>query len=177
MERIRRIVQHEKYQLYLERIRVLEQGRPFCLHPIEHFIDVARISYILWLETIISEHFGIQECTGNQKRLQMNEAKLLIYAASLLHDIGRYQQYLYGYNHADIGADLAVEILSDTDFDTEQQDLILDAIRNHNRSHSDNWLTSLLQTGDRLSRACYRCSQRASCYKLDQMETSKGIIY
>ena len=48
-----------------------EEERIFCIHDIEHCLDVARISYILALENDIKID------------------KDIVYGAALLHDIGR----------------------------------------------------------------------------------------
>lgn len=175
MERIQKILEHEKFNDYIQRIRTLEQGRPYCLHPVEHSIDVARIAYILWLEYHLFQEKPSNDNTSIQ--MQAKEVKLQLYAASLLHDIGRFRQYLYGENHAESSAQLAVEILHDVDFDPSQQEVILDAIRNHNRMESPNLFTQLIQQADRLSRMCYRCKEQSRCYKISQMETRTGLIY
>ena len=72
MERVNRILRHPRYADCLKQVRDCETGRIFCRHQMEHFLDVARIAYILNLE----EGRGL--------------AKDMIYAAALLHDCGRY---------------------------------------------------------------------------------------
>ena len=71
MNRVDLILEHPKYQEYLDKIKQAEEKRIFCLHNMNHFLDVARIAYIMNLE----EELGI--------------AKEIIYATALLHDIGR----------------------------------------------------------------------------------------
>lgn len=75
MERFQKIVWHEKYKETYERLQQLEIDRKFCGHDIEHFLSVARISYLMILE----------------KRLPVS--KDIIYATALLHDLGRADQY------------------------------------------------------------------------------------
>jgi len=171
MERIQLILKHEQYLNYLTKIKTLEQGRPFCLHPIEHSIDVARIAYILWLE-----QKSLEDDFAMDYNIQQ-QAKLYLYTASLLHDIGRFRQYLYGENHAEASAELAVEILNDVGFSQQEQVEILDAIRYHNLYESTHLYTQLLQKADRLSRKCFQCAEQARCYKIDHMETKNGLIY
>jgi len=171
MERIQRILGHDKYLNYLAKIKTLEQGRPFCLHPIDHSIDVARIAYILWLEQKSLEGDFTMEHNIQQ------QAKLYLYTASLLHDIGRFRQYLDGENHAQASAELAVEILNDVGFNQHEQVEILDAIRYHNLYESTHLYTQLLQKADRLSRKCFQCKEQARCYKIDLMEAKDGLIY
>ena len=50
MERVNRIWRHRTYQECLEKIRAHEETREFCRHTPEHFLDVARLTYILALE-------------------------------------------------------------------------------------------------------------------------------
>ena len=50
MERFQKIVWHEKYKETYERLQQLEINRKFCGHDIEHFLSVARISYLMILE-------------------------------------------------------------------------------------------------------------------------------
>ncbi|OEH84375.1 hypothetical protein BHU72_11280 [Desulfuribacillus stibiiarsenatis] len=168
MEQIQRIVEHKKFQYYLNKISQLEQGRPYCLHPIEHSLDVARIAYILWLEE------GIKNC---QVSLPNFHIKKCIYAAALLHDIGRFRQYLYGERHPEASYLLAQSILDDTGFETPEQEIILDAIRFHNRNESEHAMTRIFQKADRYSRTCWKCREQSSCYKLSEMDTRHGIIY
>lgn len=77
MDRVNRIWRHPVYQEHYKKIQELESERIFCRHTPEHFLDVARLMYIYALE----EHLELP--------------KELIYAAALLHDIGRAQQYQY----------------------------------------------------------------------------------
>ena len=46
MERVDKILAHPEFQVYMRRIREQERTRVFCLHGIEHSLDVARIGYI-----------------------------------------------------------------------------------------------------------------------------------
>ena len=50
MERVNRIWFHPFYQECLRKIRAHEAEREFCRHTPEHFLDVARLTYILALE-------------------------------------------------------------------------------------------------------------------------------
>ena len=90
MERVNRIWRHRTYQECLEKIRAHEETREFCRHTPEHFLDVARLTYILALEEGIQA--GLKE---------------LIYAAGLLHDIGRHLQYEKGIPHQTASAEIA----------------------------------------------------------------------
>ncbi len=78
MERIDKILAHPEFQVYMRRIREQERTRVFCLHGIEHSLDVARIGYIKNLEQGLSFRQDV------------------IYAMALLHDIGRCEEYASG---------------------------------------------------------------------------------
>ena len=50
MERITRIYEHPVYRKELQFLLEAEQDRQFCRHDMQHFLDVARIGWILCLE-------------------------------------------------------------------------------------------------------------------------------
>ncbi len=93
----------------------MKKDREFCNITIEHFIDVARIAYIMVLE----ENIEI--------------SKEVIYAIGLLHDIGRVKQYEDGTNHDLASVEMSKEILSETKFDKEEVNIILNGIANHRK--------------------------------------------
>ena len=74
-ERLEAIRNHPLYQSSLRRLNDLERGRIFCRHGMEHLLDTARIAYIKSLERALPL------------------SRDLIYAAALLHDIGKWEQY------------------------------------------------------------------------------------
>lgn len=116
MERIDQIFKHPAYREALAKIEDLEKTRIFCGHDFTHFLDVARIAYIMNLE--------------EGRKLP----KAQIYAAALLHDIGRHEQYLYGTPHHEASAKIAGKILSECGFLEEEKVNILEAILEHRQS-------------------------------------------
>jgi putative nucleotidyltransferase with HDIG domain len=147
MKRVNLILAHEKYKDYIDRISKCEIGREFCIHDMNHFMDVARISYIFTLER------------------GLKHTKEEIYAAALLHDIGKWQQYENKIPHEIAGAELAYDILNDCDFNEQEIEKIVSAIKNHrNKSNIKNSLDDLLFAADKLSRACFKCSAEKECY-------------
>ena len=80
-ERLEAIRNHPLYQSSLRRLNDLERGRIFCRHGMEHLLDTARIAYIKSLERALPL------------------SRDLIYAAALLHDIGKWEQYENGTPH------------------------------------------------------------------------------
>ena len=127
------------------KLKVYEAKREFCNHTIEHFIDVARIAYIMVLEEGLSA------------------SKEVIYAIGLLHDIGRVKQYEEGIHHDIASVEMSKEILRDTNFSKEEIDLILNGIANH-RKESDNKLEEIIYKADKLSRQCFNCKAEKECY-------------
>ncbi|MFQ6804356.1 MAG: HD domain-containing protein [Lachnospiraceae bacterium] len=92
MERVRRLYELPRYQEELKAIARAEVSREFCGHTLEHFLDVARLMYIRSLEE--------GEIVNRE----------VIYAAALLHDLGRGMQYREGIPHQEAGVLLAREL-------------------------------------------------------------------
>lgn len=147
MERVNQILRHPCFQESLERVKTYEADRIFCCHQMEHFLDVARIAYILNLE----EHLEIE--------------KDIIYAAALLHDIGRYVQYEDGTPHEKASARMAPEILADCGYLPEEIVRIVDAIVAHRDLDEAKTepLKSIIYRADKASRACFSCKAEAQC--------------
>lgn len=147
MEKVNKICSHPLFLSSLAKIQELEKERIFCRHNTEHFLDVARIAYIENLE----------------KNLHISKEK--IYAAAMLHDIGRHLQYLQGIPHERGSAMIAEKILKDCGFEKEEQEEILSAIMGHRTPEtrvSDN-LAGLLYRADKKSRICAFCSACQEC--------------
>ncbi len=145
--RIDRILQHELFRYHLEENRKAEAERVFCRHDMNHFLDVARIAHLMNLES------------DNPMK------KEWIYAAALLHDIGRFVQYEDGTDHAEASADLAMDLLEDAGFTGKEIRIISDAIRYHRdkRVKEDKGLPGILYRADKSSRRCYLCPMEARC--------------
>ena len=147
MDKVNRILKDKLYQEKFGRIKELEKNREFCNHTMEHFIDVARIAYILNLE----QSLGFR--------------KDIIYAAAILHDIGRADEYDKGIPHHIAGADISQKILSSIDgFSDKDKKDIINAIMEH-RSNSEHTtkLGELIYKSDKLSRCCFNCSAIDKC--------------
>ena len=156
MERINAILNYPIFIKTMTRLNKLEADRLFCKHGMEHLLDVARIAYILNLES-------------EEKPLP----KDIIYAAALLHDIGRARQYEDGTPHEKESAKLAENILPDCGFNKTESELILDAILSH-RSKTHQWQTTIAEyifRADKLSRYCRNCVKLDECdWKLKNIE-------
>lgn len=147
MKRVNQIIQHETFIRELKKLNRLERERIYCRHDIDHLLSVARVAYITALEE------------------QIPVKKDIIYAAALLHDIGRASQYETGIPHDHAGALIAETVLCECGFDQEERGEILDAIAHH-RSKSEaeeSDLGRLIYYADKKSRACFACRVQSTC--------------
>ena len=71
MDRVNAILNHKTYRKYYDQIEKIEKDRIFCRHQMPHLLDVARIAYITNLER------------------NLGYDREVIYAAAILHDIGK----------------------------------------------------------------------------------------
>ncbi len=160
MQRVNQILELDSYKEYVERNEAAEEARKFCHHDMGHFLDVARIAYILNAEA--------------DYRLSGE----MIYAAALLHDIGRWQQYQEGIPHEEASARLAPDILIKCGFNKGEISVIVEAIRQHRNSavKEEKNLNGLLYRADKLSRACFFCKAEKECdWKNDKKNKSLVI--
>lgn len=117
MERVEAIRNNPLFRASMERIERAEAEREFCRHGMSHVLDVARIAWITALE----------------RRCRV--PKDVVYAAALLHDVGRAEQYATGEDHDVAGARIAGEILkglpASLQFDAAERSAILAAVAGH----------------------------------------------
>lgn len=160
MARVNQLLDHEDYNRYIETINELEKERCFCKHGFEHGINVARIAYAYLLEK------------GNR-----DLSKEGVYAAALLHDIGRWVEYQTGEDHAEVSARLALPLLKECGFSSADIQVILVGIREHRRHYEDDLslLGEALAIADDWARDCRYCSAQKQCYKFKPEMTQ--IIY
>lgn len=157
MDRVNSIMRHPMFVVSIERTNELEKDMdPFCRHGMEHYLDVARIAYTLYLESLDNSVL---------RDSHSGSCKELIYAAALLHDIGRARQYEDGTPHERASADIAEEILPECGFSEHESRLILDAIISH-RTKSfvpRTGISDYIYRADKLSRLCFECSAYEEC--------------
>ncbi|MGI6055719.1 MAG: HD domain-containing protein [Bilifractor sp.] len=164
-DRIRRIMEDPRFLRELEQTEHLERDRIFCRHDWQHLLDTARIMQILCLR----ENLPVQSD--------------LIYAAALLHDIGRARQYEDGTPHDIAGVQIAGPILADCGYTAAETDLILYAVGSHRLhaaltagsdpvsdsgnaeypEHIKNRFAQIMYAADKKSRPCYLCNARKDC--------------
>lgn len=162
MPRVDAVFRHPLFQRELARVEAAEADRAFCRHGLTHLLDVARVAWIL----------NADECLGLEREL--------VYAAALLHDIGRAAQYATGEPHDVAGERIAAEILGTVGdgarFSESERARILGAVRGHrgsagagtDRVAGRDGLVRLIARADKLSRPCYACAARAACYWPDE---------
>lgn len=149
MDRVNKILKNDGFIRLVEEIEQLEKDRIFCHHDMDHFLDVARIAVIMAADD------------------GLNCKREVIYAAALLHDIGRAEQYRNNTPHEEASAAIAPSILAKCGFTQEEISVITEAIRWHGSETVMNNadLTGLLYRADKASRKCYRCGAIGMCHK------------
>ena len=149
MKRVNLILQNDEYKSRVARIEELEVDRKFCRHGMDHFLDVARIAVLM------AKDEGI------------DAGRDIIYAAALLHDIGRPEQYEDGVEHELASAAVAPFILEECGYSEAETQEIVTAIINHGNEavKNENSLTGLLYRADKASRKCYMCKAIDECHK------------
>ena len=134
----------------LQALAGLERDRPFCRHGIAHLLDVARLA---WID-------NLEQGLGFDREL--------VYAAALLHDVGKAVQYTNGTPHEVAGEKIASSILAtlpeEASFTTVQVRQILTAVRGHRHLRADATpLERLIYTADKRSRSCFACAAADRC--------------
>ncbi len=146
-----RINQIWNHPLYKEKYALLqeeEKTRIFCGHSLEHFLSVGRLMWIYCLE----EDAGLD--------------KELVYAAALLHDIGRGLQYREGIPHEKAGVELSREILPACGYSPEETETVCRAIGEHRQStekEKTELLGAYLYKADKACRNCLVCPAEEEC--------------
>lgn len=171
LDRINGIINNEEYQDWIVANNQAEYGSEYCRHGLEHALDVARISYELWLDN-----------QGNPL------AKDIVYAAGLLHDIGFWSKFENIDEHDDcdcgchehhnheheknaepetpfqVGASLAEDILFDAGYHPAVIAEITKAIINMETDAKEG-LSVVLRKANELSRPCFVCPMKNKCDK------------
>lgn len=193
MERVNRIWNHPFYQECLGKIAKCEQDREFCRHTPEHFLDVARLTYIMALEQSINPAQNeistqnrnltqamnpTQETNSTQSANLAQNAnptqnsnseqsripdKEQIYAAALLHDIGRFRQYEEGIPHDEASVEIAAKLIPECGFTEEESAVITGMIASHRKKEDSDSLNALFYKADKLSRSCFACPAEKDC--------------
>lgn len=119
MGRVNRILAHSLFRDCLCRIEEAERERIYCKHDMRHFLDTARLAWIGNLE----QGLGME--------------KEMIYAAALLHDIGRAKQYACGMPHDAASAELICRIMPECGFSAGETAEVAAAVTGHSQSRGE----------------------------------------
>lgn len=157
MNRIDKIIQSPQYVDTLKRLQALETDRIFCRHDMSHFMSVARL---MWIEVL---------------EQQLPVDREVVYAAALLHDIGRVAQMEHGIPHEQVSADLAAQILPYAGYNVEEVRQVTSAILSHRKESTTSTLGRILYQADKRSRACWCCSASNLCNWPDEKKNN-GIF-
>ncbi|MGE5398493.1 MAG: HD domain-containing protein [Chitinophagales bacterium] len=172
MKRIELILKDPSFIDYINRNTLSDQEHRYCKHDLAHMIDVARITYILILE---QQSIGNYITTGSLSGKMA--ARETIYAAGLLHDIGKWKEYMTGEDHAAFGARLAREMLPRLFFNDNEIDVISQAIFEHRNISKDmSFLGEKLHRADNLSRVCSQCTESTNCLKYQNKEIGTHLL-
>ncbi|MCL2336841.1 MAG: HD domain-containing protein [Firmicutes bacterium] len=184
LHRVEQILTDSLYAQWVAKNVALEKERPFCGHDWQHMLDVARIAYILVLEDVLLADLLLEDAAVDALpaawagRRETDAAKELIYAAGLLHDIARWQEYETGVDHALAGSLLAGPVLERAGYDDAERELIVTAIREHRGGGQEaSPLGQYLCQADDLSRPCARCGVRGECHKIHRMPAASQLLY
>lgn len=197
MKRINQLLHHPVFIDHLDRLAQLEKDRIYCCHGLSHLLDTARIACLLQYQkgNAPQEAEKTEKLSTISKKNPPKESSFpveIIYAAALLHDIGRVLQYEQGLPHETAGLAAAKQILTDCSFTAHEQALVLDAIQFHRRdtktspaalsektgcypTKTDS-LRQLLHTADKLSRNCFACPAADTCYWPEDKK-NQGILW
>ena len=147
MQRIQKILTNADFKAYVKSNKAAEKKRKYCKHSLAHSLDVARIGYILALKS----GFDID--------------KEMLYAAALLHDIGRFVQYGDGTPHEWASAQLAKPILCGAGYSEDAVSEIIDVILVHRDSATKGRkdFAGIFFKADKLSRNCVCCKMNDKC--------------
>ena len=148
MKRVDAILRHPLFEEKLRLLDELEAERAFCHHDLTHLLDVARL---MWIDVL-------------ERRLAIDRD--VVYAAALLHDLGRAEQMQHGIPHEQASAALAERILPDAGFAADEVETVIAAIRCHRGStpaDARETLGEILYRADKACRLCWRCGAREAC--------------
>lgn len=168
MNRIDLIFKHPLYKEKYNKLLLAEKDRIFCNHTLEHFMDVARLMYIRYLESGIELSEAVNMSANTDKT--ENHARDIIYATALMHDIGRIDQIENNIPHDVASAKFCDIVLPGCGFSQNEIAMIQDAILKHrndtshfNTPTSNSQLATLLYWADKQSRNCFVCDAYDKC--------------
>lgn len=157
MKRLNKLIFGGEYRKYMDIIKEAEKDRVFCVHDMQHFLDVSRILYIYCLEKGIKAD------------------KELIYAAGLLHDIGRAWQYERGEKHSEASVKIASELMPKYGFTAAETEFVCTLISKHGDKNAGG-MAALMYKADKKARLCFECRAKAECNWSEEKKNSEVEI-
>jgi dihydrofolate synthase/folylpolyglutamate synthase len=146
LKRCSRILNDSEFQQILSGIETAEADRIYCKHGIAHLMEVARAGYIINLEN------------------KLDIPKDIIFAAALMHDIGRLAQYNEGVSHHEASAETAAKILPRCGYTPDEVRLILEAVKAHKQApEAIKNLSDIIAEADKRTRLCMLCNAQDTC--------------
>lgn len=167
MKRVNTLRRHPIFERELDAIHKWEEERIYCKHGLDHQLEVARLAYIISLE----------------EGLMLD--KELIYAAALLHDIGRAQEYEKKIPHEIASVNISKEVLKGCDFTETERNIIIDVVGSHRNNglidkkgyefgvETVEKLKYVLYAADKLCRNCFACKATSTCKWRDERKNKE----
>lgn len=153
----RQLLQDQGYLVLVKKLEEKEKQRLFCKHGLSHFLDVARIAWILTLEQTLQEGMNVEHLAQQKDK---------IYLTALLHDLGRLAEYdqKLSQGHAQEGVSMAWKFLKRIGYPEHKAREIIYAVGEHSGEEKTNHdLSNLIKRADNSSRNCFFCEAQGQC--------------
>jgi len=145
-DRIQCLLGNKQFIAYMAQNEAAEKDRLFCRHGLDHGLAVAEVAVAM--------------AQAHKQPIKYD----VVYAAGLLHDIGRWREYAAKEDHALVGSVLAVEILRDCGYNREEEQTVIMAIKHHREEQKEGQdLSEVLYRSDKLVRPCSSCQAKNLC--------------
>ncbi len=153
MRYVERLLQDLEYVTLVKKLEQAETDRKFCRHGLSHFLDVARLAWIMSLEQAAKEQKILKEWEKEQ-----------IYLTALLHDLGRLAEIEHGLPHHQAGTELAGYFLERVGWPLERRQRVLNAIQKHRGTEKlKDDFANMIKKADNDSRNCFFCDMYKEC--------------
>ena len=158
LTRADRIMKHEKFLRAVRLINESEKDRIYCRHGVEHLLDVARAGAMI----------------ADERDYDLETD--IIYAAALMHDIGRAKDYEDGTPHDQGSVMLAGEILPECGYNDDEVAQIVMAVAAHRMENIGMPLAEVLYEADKKTRLCFMCDAKKTC-KWPRDKMNMELVY
>lgn len=167
------ILKNDDFKQAVRLIEQAEADRIYCRHGLAHLLDVARIGALLL-------HEKAADMPELVKELDID----MIYAAALVHDLGRAMEYADGTLHDKGSVIYAQKILPECGFDEGEVADIVMAVSHHRNEPAQQagaysrgqLLCEILYVADKKSRPCFACDAADTCKWPDEKKNAR-LLY